>query len=50
MRVEILKGTYSGRLGILEKENDFGKWSTVHVEREAIVYLDKVFIRKIEYD
>lgn len=48
MKVQILKGTFIDRLGILEKENDYGKWSSIHIEREAIVYLDKTYLRKIE--
>ena len=48
MKVQIQMGNYCDRIGILEVERPFGIWSSVHIEREAVIFIDKTFLRVID--
>ena len=50
MKVQIQMGNYCDRIGILEVERPFGIWSSVHIEREAVIFIDITYCRKIKDD
>jgi len=48
MIVEILKGQYNGKIGELQYDGGWDKWSSVYINHIGVIYINKIFLREIE--